>query len=117
MHFETESPVAMLAASESTGEAGSTETAPAAKPKRSPKKRPASAKQKKVAAKPVKSIGKQIAAAGSGTPLKTICAKLKIEPKLARRKLRAAKLDFHGHRERWTFNARQAEKVAEILSA
>jgi hypothetical protein len=56
-------------------------------------------------------------ASGEGTPLKSICAKLKIEPRLARRKLRAANLAFHGKRERWNFTAAQAAKATEILRA
>lgn len=55
--------------------------------------------------------------AGSGIPLKTICGQLKIEPRLARRKLRNAELSFHGMRERWTFTPSQATKVKEILRA
>lgn len=49
------------------------------------------------------------------TPLKTICASLRIEPKAARRKLRAAGLSFHAARERWTFTESQAARVREIL--
>jgi hypothetical protein len=49
------------------------------------------------------------------TPLKAICAKLGIEPRLARRKLRNADLGFHDSRERWSFTPKQAEKVRAIL--
>lgn len=50
------------------------------------------------------------------TPLKTICASLRIDPKAARRLLRKASgLSFHGARERWTFTEAQAAKVREIL--
>lgn len=50
------------------------------------------------------------------TALKSICAKLGMDPKAARRKLRkSAGLSFHGSRERWTFTEAQAEKVREIL--
>ncbi len=101
----------------------STETTTPAKPARVPTKRPAktaSAKPAKVAAKVAKAKTApktEAPASGTGTPLKTLAAKLGIEPKLARRKLRAAKFDWHGHRERWTFNAKQLEKAREILSA
>lgn len=47
--------------------------------------------------------------------LKTICSQLKIEPKAARRKLRASELSFHGEGERWVFTEAQAAKVREIL--
>jgi hypothetical protein len=49
-------------------------------------------------------------------PLKAILQELKLDGKLARRKLRAAKLDFHAHRERWFFTAKQAAKIREILT-
>lgn len=92
---------------------------PAAKP--APKKAAAkkSAAPKKAAKPAAKSSAKLVkkAAPVNGTPLKVICAKLKIEPRLARRKLRAAELSFHGKRERWVFNAAQAAKATEILSA
>lgn len=48
--------------------------------------------------------------------LKSICGELKIEPKAARRKLRAAGLEFHGKRERWTFNPKQAQQVRSLLA-
>lgn len=64
-----------------------------------------------------KKVVKSEKAAGSAVVLKTICSQLKIEPKAARRKLRAAKLSFHGSRERWTFAPGQAKQVREILSA
>lgn len=87
-------------------------TAPAPAAKRAAKKAPA----KKVAK--AKSTAKLVKKSdASGTPLKVICAKLKIEPRLARRKLRAADLAFHGKRERWIFTASQAAKATEILSA
>lgn len=51
--------------------------------------------------------------------LKAICAELKIEPRIARRKLRKAKLDSHDARDRWTFKAGSAThtKVLGILKA
>lgn len=86
-----------------------TATTPAAKPARK------TAKKVAKVAKPAKLVKK--ADPKEGTPLKTICAKLKIEPRLARRKLRAADLAFHGKRERWVFTAAQAAKATEILRA
>jgi hypothetical protein len=86
----------------------STATTPAAKPARKVAKKVAKV------AKPAKLVKK---ASGEGIPLKTICAKLKIEPRLARRKLRAADLAFHSKRERWNFTAAQAAKATEILRA
>jgi hypothetical protein len=90
---------------------------------------PAAAKVRKVVKKVGRSrqavkkvIAKQHATAakrttGDGTPLKAICSALKIEPRLARRKLRAANLAFHGAKERWSFTDAQAAKVKEILRA
>lgn len=91
-----------------------TTTAPAAA---KPAKRAAAKKapKKVVKAKSTAKLVKKTDA--SGTPLKVICAKLKIEPRLARRKLRAADLAFHGKRERWIFTPTQAAKATEILSA
>lgn len=43
--------------------------------------------------------------AKSTIPLKRICTELKIDPKLARRKLRKAGLAFHTKRERWEVEA------------
>ena len=88
-----------------------------------PKKAP-----RKVVAKVAKKTGKKTGAkkssakvvskpAGDGIALKTICGQLKIEPRAARRKLRNAELDFHDHRDRWTFTPKQAERVKEILRA
>lgn len=49
------------------------------------------------------------------TPLKTVCAQLKVDPKAARRKLRKAGPAFHGKRERWMLTPAQVAKVKEIL--
>lgn len=62
-----------------------------------------------------KKASKPPVADGKKTALKTICGALKIEPKAARRKLRAAGLGFHGKRERWMFTPAQATKVRELL--
>jgi len=85
-----------------------------------PARKPAAKKAAKPAAKQAaaKSTAKLVKkASGEGIALKSICAKLKIEPRLARRKLRAANLAFHGKRERWNFTVAQAAKATEILRA
>lgn len=87
--------------------------APAAKP--AAKKSAAPKKAAKPASKSTAKLVKKSDA--NGVALKTICAKLKIEPRLARRKLRAAELAFHGKRERWVFTPAQAAKATEILRA
>lgn len=50
-------------------------------------------------------------------PLKRICADLDIDPKMARRKLRAAELSGHDPKSRWEFTPAQAKKAREVLSA
>lgn len=50
-------------------------------------------------------------------PLKKICQELKIDPKMARRKLRAADLKGHDSSSRWEFTQAQAKKAKEILAA
>ena len=50
-------------------------------------------------------------------PLKKICQKLKLDPKMARRKLRAEGIKGHSAKARWEFTAVQAKKVTAILSA
>lgn len=81
-------------------------TAPA--PKRTPRKTGKKAAPAKQAAKP-SSDGK--------IALKSICAELKVDPKAARRKLRATEgLGFHGKRDRWAFTKLQADKIREILA-
>lgn len=84
-----------------------------------PARKPAAKKAAKPAAKQAKSTAKLVKKAEpkDGIALKTICAKLKLEPRLARRKLRAAELSFHGKRERWVFTPAQAAKATEILRA
>lgn len=49
------------------------------------------------------------------TALKSLCSQLRIEPKVARRKLRAAKFSWHGSRERWVMTPAQLERAREIL--
>lgn len=52
-------------------------------------------------------------------PLKSICKQLDVEPRLARRKLRKAKIAGHGERDRWLFrkDSPQLEKAKEALRA
>lgn len=80
-------------------------------PRKAPKKVTKKAGAKKTTAKVVSKP------ASEGIALKTICGQLKIEPRAARRKLRNAELDFHDHRDRWTFTPKQAERVKELLRA
>lgn len=49
--------------------------------------------------------------------LKTICAKMGIETKAARRKLRRSELAYHAKRDRWTFAPAQAEAVRKLLAS
>jgi len=74
-------------------------------------------KAAKKSAKPAVKVATKTTRTGDGTPLKSICSQLKIEPRLARRKLRAANLAFHGAKERWSFTDAQTAKVKEILRA
>ena len=91
--------------------------------KKTAKKTSAKKVSKKAAAKkaPAKKASKKKApakAAANGTPLKKICQELKIDPKLARRKLRNSDV-FAGRegKERWTFSTAQAEKARQVLTA
>jgi hypothetical protein len=72
---------------------------------------------RKTGKKSTKPATKVAAKSDGKIALKTICAKLKIEPKAARRKLRKSGLSFHEARDRWTFTSAQAERVTEILKA
>lgn len=86
-----------------------TTTAPATEaPATAPAKAPRKTGKKAAAVKAAKRTDGKLA-------LKTLCAQLKIEPKAARRKLRAAKLSFHDHRDRWFFTEAQAARVREVL--
>lgn len=49
------------------------------------------------------------------TALKSLCSQLRIEPKVARRRLRKAKFSWHGSRERWMMTPKQVEAAREIL--
>jgi hypothetical protein len=84
------------------------------KPGEQPKRRRIMATKTKTASKK-RTVATTAENGSSGVPLKKICADLGIEPRLARRKLRAADLDFHGSRERWTFSKAQVPKVKEVL--
>lgn len=84
----------------------------------------ASAKKKRTSKKKVRRVSKKKTAkkvakktTGNRIPLKKICQELKIEPKMARRKLRAANLSGHDSQSRWEFTAAQAKKAKEILAA
>ena len=66
---------------------------------------------------PRKVAKSESATSSKGIPLKVLAAKAGVEPKIARRKLRAAKLPFHSMRERWVFSPTQAAKAREILGA
>jgi hypothetical protein len=80
---------------------------------------------KKVSAKKVsKKVSKKVAtkvAAGKKesnlVPLKKICQELKVDPKMARRTLRAEGIKGHDPKARWEFSAAEAKKVREILAA
>jgi hypothetical protein len=52
-------------------------------------------------------------------PLKKICADLKIDPRMARRKLRSAKITGHDARDRWNFKkgSNAYDKAREVLAA
>ena len=76
----------------------------------------------------VKKLGKKKAAVVAKAPAGRVLKKgevmlkqildelgLPLDGKLARRKLRAAKFDWHSHNERWIFDAKRAKKVREIL--
>lgn len=93
-----------------------TETTAPAPAAAKPARKPAKKAEKKTAVK--KSGAKLVKQAdGDRVALKTLCSQLKIEPRAARRKLRAAELSFHDHRDRWNFTPKQAEKVKEVLRA
>ena len=66
--------------------------------------------EKKTAKKTAKSIANRV-------PLKKICQDMDIDPRLARRKLRAANLASHDPKARWEFTPAQEKKAREILAA
>jgi hypothetical protein len=71
---------------------------------------------KKVAKKKVvKKVVKKTT--GNTVSLKAICTELKVDPKVARRKLRAAGLKGHDAKSRWEFTQAQAKKARELLAA
>jgi hypothetical protein len=50
-------------------------------------------------------------------PLKKICQQLKLDPKMARRKLRDEGVKGHDAKSRWQFTAAQAKRVKAVLQA
>lgn len=54
---------------------------------------------------------------GNRVPLKKVCQKLKIDPKMARRKLRAAGFSGHDPKSRWEFTPAQAKKAEALLAS
>jgi hypothetical protein len=78
------------------------------------------AKAKKASTRkaPAKKVAKKVAkkTTGNRIPLKKLCQELKLDPKMARRKLRAAGLSGHDPKARWDFTAAQATKAKAILS-
>jgi len=84
------------------------------------KKRPTRKARKTTTKKrPAKKVAKKVATkkASNRIPLKKLCSKLDIDPKMARRKLRAAGLAGHDPKSRWEFTATQAKKAEAVLSA
>lgn len=85
-----------------------TDTAPADGPKRKVRKVTKTAKS----AKPDK---ENKATPSNVTPLKSICSKLRIDPRTARRVLRSQGFEWHGHRSRWDMTPKQIEKATAAL--
>lgn len=54
-----------------------------------------------------------------GVALKVLCKELKVDPRLARRKLRKAEISGHDARDRWTFKPGSSAltKAREVLAA
>lgn len=81
----------------------------------------ATAKSKRKTSKKrgAKKVSKKVAAkkANGAIPLKKICQQLKLDPKMARRKLRAAGLRGHDPKARWEFTPAQAKKAKAVLQA
>lgn len=74
---------------------------------------------KKVTTKATKTNGSAPATKGDGVALKTLCQQLKIDPRMARRKLRKADISGHDARDRWTFKpgSTALTKAREVLAA
>lgn len=76
---------------------------------------------KKVAAKKgtAKKVTKKVAkkTATNRIPLKRLCSKLNLDPKMARRTLRAAGLAGHDPKARWEFTEAQAKKAEALLKS
>lgn len=105
---------------ESTGS-----TQPSGSPAK-PARRNSKPAAKRASGKPSKTAAKKTGAklvkagstTGDGTPLKTLLAKLKLpaDGRAARRKLRAAKFEWHDPKSRWNLNAKQLKQAEAILS-
>lgn len=107
---------------QSTETTGSTGEAPARKPAKRATK-PAAKRASKAPAKAAtaKKPGAKLVKSGAptdGTPLKTLLAKLKLpaDGRAARRKLRAAKFEWHDPKSRWMLSAKQLKQAEAILS-
>jgi hypothetical protein len=74
---------------------------------------------KKVAKKVSKKVAKKVATkkASNRIPLKRLCSKLNLDPKMARRTLRAAGMSGHDPKARWEFTEAQAKKAEALLKA
>lgn len=74
---------------------------------------------KKVAKKVSKKVAKKVATkkASNRIPLKRLCSKLNLDPKMARRTLRAAGMAGHDPKARWEFTETQAKKAEALLKA
>lgn len=72
-----------------------------------------------IKANPAKAPAKKVVKApvDGEVTLKAICAELKIEPRIARRKLRKAKLDSHDARDRWSWAAgsKQLDQIRDLI--
>ena len=92
-------------------------TSPSTPAKAPVKKTTAKKTTKKAPAKKQRTTGSKPAASKSNIlPLKKILP-AGMDPKVARRKLRAANFSGHDSRARWEFTPAQAKKAQEILSA
>lgn len=96
---------------------------PAGKPAKPSKPRKPAAKRASSkptkAAKPAKTGAKLVKSGdgASGTPLKTLLAKLKLpaDGRAARRKLRAAGFTWHDPKSRWNLTAKQLQQAEAVL--
>lgn len=95
-----------------------------------PVKPAAKAAPKKAAAKPVKKVGTKntgtvhnAVADGKMMVLKALCGECKVDPRIARRRLRAAKIspitriDTNRPRDRWVFAAKDLKSIKAIITS